>query len=101
MKAKDVNLKEHDNFNMSCNTVGPRQRYSHKILWGQLFPTTKRQAMVFTHFSVLNSKDINDIETFMNKHGFTGDYKYTKNKYFARLENTNDFIKALKLEFKF
>lgn len=40
----------------------------------------------------------NNVEAFLNKHGFKGEYVLTKSKTFCRLTNINDYIKALESE---
>jgi hypothetical protein len=102
MKATELNL-ENVNYNMSCNTVKCGQHYKFTMRLGRMFPTTKAQAVYFASQGIclgaLNANDVDMIEKLMNKHGFEGDYKYTKSKVWVRLKNNDDLIKAIKLEF--
>ena len=70
---------------------------------GQVFPSTKPQAQFFISKSVclgvLNRDDVEIVESMLNKHGFTGDYKFTKSKTWVRLQNQSDLHKALKIEY--
>lgn len=70
---------------------------------GAVFPSTKAQAKYFVSqdicLDVLNFEDVQKVESILNKHGFAGDYKYTKSKTWVRLQNTSDLHKALKIEF--
>ena len=102
MEARNLNLAQ-ENFTMSCNTYAPKSHYKSVMSLGRVYPTTSAQAKCFLSFGrgfdVLNSKDIEIIELFLNKHGFQGDYQYTKSKSWARLTNICDFETALKKEY--
>lgn len=88
---------------MSCNTYNPKSHYKFVMSLGRVFPTTTAQAKYFlssnSYIDVLNSMDVEIIESFLNKHGFEGNYQYTKSKTWVRLTNTDDFEKALKKEY--
>lgn len=88
---------------MSCIVYSPRQHYKQSMRIGRVFPTNKAQAAYFVSRSqsldVLNSYDVNTVEAFLNKHGFEGNYRYTKSGNWVRLENNNVLLAALKLEY--
>lgn len=102
MKAIELNLAK-ENFTMSCNTYAPKSHYKYVMSLGRVFPTTSAQAKYFlasgSSFDILNSKDVEIIESLLNKHGFKGNYQYTKSKTWVRLTNVCDFEKALKKEY--
>lgn len=79
----------------------PRQHYKFIASLGRVFPTTKEQAKNFKWMDVLGKGDVVKIEALLNKHGFKGMYVFTKSKHFCRLSNTNHFVVALKMEFKY
>ena len=93
------------NFNLSLRTLGPREHYKFiATTCNSGFPSTSSQAKFFTKnvcFTnrCLNSSDIEKLEDLLNKHNLNGDYKLTKSKGYARIQNNDDVTKALKLEF--
>jgi hypothetical protein len=99
-------LTEKNNYYFSLRNLKPREHYKFTAtVCNSGFPTTKSQANFFVKnvcFTnrVLNSSDIEKIESLLNKHGFVGDYKMTKSKNWARIQNNEDVSSALKLEFK-
>jgi hypothetical protein len=102
MKVSELNL-ENVSYTMSANTYSARRHYKFTMKLGRVFPTTKEQAKFFISqgicLDVLNSTDVQIVESMLNKHGFFGDYKYTKSKTWVRLENGQDLHVALKKEF--
>jgi len=102
MNASELNLKN-QSFTFSCNIHNAKSHYKFLMNIGRVFPTTKPQAKHFISngicLDVLNSRDVVIIEELLNKHGFIGEYKYTKSKTWVRLQNNTDLHKALKLEY--
>ncbi len=101
MKASELNLSK-DNYYLSCNDAPYQYRFYFDL--SRCFPVKASQAIYIVrkcYFSnwILNRKDVERVESLMNKHGFFGDYRLTKSKTSARLNNVSDFNKALKLEF--
>ena len=103
MTATEINLKK-DGYYFNCNTYPARSHYKFIMRLGRVFPTTKAQARYFIAkgivLDVLNGDDVEKVETMLNKHGFEGNYKFTKSKTWVRLQNTNDLYQALKKEFE-
>lgn len=103
MKATEINL-EKKGYNFNCNIVPARSHYKYLMKMGRVFPSTQAQAKYFItekiQLSVLNYNDVVLVEKILNKHGFTGDYKYTKSGIWVRLQNHSDLHEALKSEFK-
>ncbi len=103
MKSFELNLKE-ENYTFSANTYPARSHYKFLMRLGRVFPTTKAQAKYFLSegvcLDVLNCRDVEIIEELLNKHGFIGDYKYTKSEQWVRLQNDSDLHEALKKEYK-
>ena len=85
----------------------PGTHYSFLMSLGRVIPMSKAQAETFykmyrknAPMSVMTLKDVTDyIEPILNKHGFEGEYKYTKSKQYVRLQNTSDLAVAFKNEF--
>jgi ATP-dependent helicase/DNAse subunit B len=102
MKKQELKLEKVD-YTMSANSYPPKSHYKFIMSLGRVFPQNYAQAKSFLTegrcFDVLNSKDVDIIESLMNKHGLEGDYKYTKSKTWVRLQNNTDFHNALKLEY--
>ena len=102
MKAHELNLKK-DGYFFSCNPQPAKSHYKFTMRIGRCFPSTKAQAKYFVSqgicLDVLNFEDVEKVESILNKHGFEGDYKYTKSKTWVRLQNFTDLHKALKKEF--
>lgn len=100
MKATELNL-EQQNFNFSAQTKTGHYKQSMKL--GLVLPSTKAQAKHFiatqAFMDVFNYKDVEVVEALMNKHGFKGEYKYTKSNKWVRLENISDLKAALKAEY--
>ena len=102
MKATELNL-EKNSYNFSCNTYKAGSHYKLLMRLGRCFPSTKAQAKYFVSsgvcLDVLNGNDVEIVESMLNKHGFIGDYKFTKSKTWVRLQNSHDLRKAIKAEF--
>jgi len=102
MKASEINLKK-QGYAFNCNNYKARTHYKFIMSLGRCFPSTKPQAKYFIqeniHLDVLNVDDVEVIESILNKHGFTGEYKYTKSQIWVRLQNHSDLYSALKLEY--
>ena len=102
MKASELNLKK-DGYNFNCNTYQAGSHYKFIMSLGRCFPSTQAQAKYFIYegicLDVLNGDDVEKVEAILNKHGFEGDYKFTKSRIWVRLQNNSDLHKALKLEF--
>lgn len=102
MKKQELKLEKVD-YTMSANNYAPKSHYKFLMGLGRVFPCSPAQAKYFIKegvcIDVLNSKDVDIIESLMNKHGLEGDYKYTKSKTWVRLQNNTDFHNALKLEY--
>jgi hypothetical protein len=102
MKFTELDLKK-DGYNFNCNTYKSGSHYKFIMRLGRCFPSTKAQAKYFISqgvcLDVLNYDDVETIESILNKHGFQGDYKFTKSKTWVRLQNNIDLHRALKLEF--
>ena len=102
MKTSEFRLKK-DGYNFNCDTRKARQHYQLHMSIGSVFPSTPPQARYFISkgicLGVLNGEDVETVETLLNKHGFEGDYKFTKSKTWVRLQNNVDLHTALKLEY--
>lgn len=102
MKATEINLKK-DGYNFNCNTYPARSHYKFIMRLGRVFPTTKAQAKYFItegiSIDVLNGDDVETVETMLNKHGFEGEFVFTKSKTWVRLQNQSDLHEALKKEY--
>jgi len=102
MKTKDINLKK-DNFNFSCKSFPAKSHYKFIMTLGRAFPITKAQARYFVSenisLDVLNADDVEKVEFMLNKHGFEGNYKWTKSKTWVRLVNQSDLHESFKKEF--
>lgn len=80
----------------------PRTHYKSLMRLGRVWPTTKAQARYYIScpsIDVLNYEDVQAVEALLNRHGFTGQYSYTKSGRWVRLVNNNNLITALKLEY--
>lgn len=101
MKANEIVFGTVSANYLSANTRSGQ--YKQLMKWGSVFPSTKAQAKFFVQeriqMGVLNNKDVERIEYLLNKHGFSGDYKYTKSREWVRLVNYNDLYKALIKEY--
>lgn len=104
MIASEIQL-EKVSYTFSCNSRKSGSHYKFHMTHGQIWPTTKAQAKYFVSqgicLSVLNYQDLHIVESMLNKHGYSGDYKYTKSQTWVRLINSGDLIKALKSEYNF
>lgn len=88
------------NYTMSCNFK--TGNYKHIMRLGRVFPTTKAQAISFLSFGwldVLNAADVAIVEALLNKHGYTGNYEFTKSQNWVRLASVAEFRSAIKKEF--
>lgn len=101
MKASELNLKK-DGYNFNCKTYKTGRHYKSIMRLGRCFPSTPAQINYFISeeicLDVLNGDDVEKIEAILTKHGFEGDYKFTKSKNWVRLQNNSDLHKALKSE---
>jgi len=84
MKATELDLKK-EGYHMSGNSFNGKYKLIMSI--GRCLPKTKDQAKYFYslyknygQIDVLNYDDVEKIEAILNKHGFKGNYKYTKSK---------------------
>ena len=102
MKKSELKL-EKTGYNLSANTYKARSHYRFKMKMGRCLPSTIAQAKYFISegicLDVLNMDDVEKIEAILNKHGLSGDYKYTKSKLFVRLQNDVDLHMALEAEY--
>jgi hypothetical protein len=101
-KASEMTLPK-TRYTMSMNIHPPKSHYKFFMRLGRVFPNTPAQAKYFISqgicLGVLNSKDVELLEQFLNKYGFEGKYKYTKSQNFVRLQNHLDLHKAIKIAF--
>lgn len=101
MKATELNLEKVE-YTMLYNPKAG-EHVSALIRLGRLFPKTAAQAKKVISKGIqpdaMNIKDVENMELLLNKHGMSGEYKYTKSKSWVRIDNFGDFFKALKLEF--
>lgn len=101
MTHTELNLNP-DGYNFTCKSMPAKSHYKFLMGLGRVFPTTKAQVKYFIsencNLDVLNYEDVQLVESLLNKHGFKGEYKYTKSQTWVRLENQSDLKKALKLE---
>jgi len=98
MKASELKMTP-VTWNMSVVRYPKGAHIRSRTKDGHWFPTTKAQLKRFKRLDVLNSKDVQDIESIMNLHGMKGKYKYTKSEQWVRLQNFDDLIHCLKKEF--
>ena len=102
MKASKLKL-EKTGYNFSTNTYSAGSHYKFIMKIGRCLPSTKAQAKYFISegicLDVLNADDVEKVESILNKHGFSGDYRYTKSKRFVRLQNDVDLHVALGMEY--
>lgn len=102
MKSTEINLNK-DGYNFNCNTYPARSHYKFLMRLGRVFPKTKAQAKYFITegicLDVLNSDDVETVETMLKKHGYEGNYKFTKSKTRVRIQNNIDLHEALKKEY--
>lgn len=100
MKANEVKL---EGINMVNFNAKPGSHYKIAMHMGRVFPSTRAQAIEFIRsgavLNVLCGKDVEMIEKFLNKHGYQGEYRYTKSRAFVRLQNNRDLYKAIASEF--
>lgn len=100
MKNSELEL-ETVNYTMSANIHAAKSHYKFVMRLGRAFPSTKEQAKyflssgAFMNMDVLNWLDVQIIEKLLTKHGFEGDYKYTKSKTWVRIVNTEDLKAAI------
>ena len=89
----------------NCITLKAKSHYKELMKLGRCLPSTPSQAKFFVsneiRLDILNSRDVLMVETILNKHGYEGDYKFTKSTKWVRLQNNDDLIKAVQLEFNF
>ena len=92
-------------YTFNCNTRKSGSQYKFLMAMGRIFPTTLAQAKYFVSQGVcldtLNYQDVLIVEGMLNKHGYSGDYKWTKSGTWVRLVNSGDLHKALKSEYNF
>ena len=103
MKASELCLTP-DGFLFSTNSYPKGSHCKLLLAIGRALPTCKSQAVYFLKnkiiLDVLNYEDVTKIESLLNKHGYAGDYKYTKSGNWVRLQNHSDLYSSLKKEFK-
>lgn len=102
MKASELSIVR-DGAPFSCKTIKAGARYRFSVYVGHCLPSTKPQALMFIKesrlLSYLNADDVDMLEPFLNKHGFSGNYKPTLSGRWARLLNHSDLWVALSKEF--
>lgn len=103
MKANEIIWRETQTFIFSTNEHPAGSHYKFVMRLGRVMPTTKAQARVFVqerqNFDVLNNVDVDRIEALMSKHGYSGEYKYTKSRRWVRLTNPEALHDALRKEY--
>lgn len=86
--------------------VGERSHYGSLVGKVVFMPTTKVQAQ--KHIKCINQGFFENllmcgqwhsVEEFLNEFGFNGEYKLTKSGTMCRIQNTGDYVKALKMKF--
>lgn len=81
----------------------PRAHYMYALKAGCLLPSTRQQAAAFIRtgwcLDLLGYPDAVAVEGLLSKHGFEGNYVYTKSMGFVRLVNQVDLDKALRAEY--
>lgn len=102
MRANELNLMpQGHNFNLS--PIPARAHYLTRLVLGRFFPTTKAQACRFLsagcRLDVLNYEDVQTVEAILARHGYTGNYKYTRSGEWVQFQNTADLRAAIKKEF--
>lgn len=92
-------------YTFNCNTRKSGSHYKFLMGMGRIFPTTVAQAKYFVSegisLDVLNYQDVQIVEGMLNKHGYSGEYKWTKSGTWVRLINSGDLHKALRAEYNF
>jgi len=93
-------------FTTGLHKVAPRGHYSFYTGRVNFMPQTKTQAKAHVHAinklgydNLLMVGQWIELEQFLNKHGFQGDYKLTKSHTMCRLQNIKEYVAAIKLEF--
>lgn len=103
MKATEIQWTSKENYYFS--TTEHTGHYKFLMSMGRYFPCNKNQAIFFVKnrivLSVLNSKDVEKVESVLNEAGLEGDYRYTKSNIWVRLQNHEDLYKALRVKFIF
>jgi hypothetical protein len=104
MKSSQITFKgESTTTTSSAMTMPHGSHYKFLMGLGRVLPSTTAQARHFLSkglgLDVLNSKDVEVVEVLLNKHGFEGDYKYTKSKNWVRLQNVIYLHEALQREY--
>ena len=84
--------------------VGPNKPYILNMLFGRVFPTTKRQTCYFIEERIklaeLTRRDIEEtVEPMLQKHGFRGNYRMMGCGRTAVLTNHHDLYHALLREY--
>ena len=102
MKANEITI-EKDNFRFTTDCVAPGKHYKFAMIRGRRMPNSAAQAKFFVDrritLDVLNMDDVEYLEQLLNKHGYAGEYRYTKSKRWVRLTNIDDLYSAVKKEF--
>jgi hypothetical protein len=104
MEASEINLTRKGWYFLYVQNKNG-QHLDLLIRLGRVMPTFKACALKVAKLgampNILNIDDVLDyIEPMMNKHGFKGEYHYTKSKDNIRLVNFGDWHSALKMEYK-
>lgn len=101
MKANEILWVNVNDYYFSAKERAGQYKWYMKL--GGVFPTTKAQAKYFIEehieLEVLNNKDVERIESMLNKYGYQGEYKFTRSKEWVRLVNYNDLYSSLKSEY--
>ena len=102
MKASEVQLQKAGYFSV-CKTK--KGNYKFLMSLGRVFPATKTQAKFFIstnawlNLESFNLEDLEIIQALLNKHGYEGNYKYTRSGKWVNLINKEDLKNALKKEY--
>jgi hypothetical protein len=106
MNYAELTTRIQSEFTSSLHKVAPRGHYSFHTGRVNFMPQTKAQAKA--HVNAINTSGFDDLlmvgqwvelEQFLNKHGYKGDYKLTKSHTMCRLQNIKEYVAAIKLEF--
>lgn len=104
MKKSDIHWVRIEVANFSANPIPSGYPYKQMMRKGKVFPITRAQAKAFLDMNCalgnLNNEDVRVVESLMNKHGMTGDYRYS-NRGMVKLVNSCDLDRALMLEYNF
>lgn len=89
MKANEINTEQVFEGKM-LRYPKAGQHYKDSVRLGHIFPTTDSQRKYVGesgyYLDVLGLGDVEEIEKVLNEHGITGNYVYTKNHNYVRLD---------------